>query len=158
MNSRWRTDAKFFALIGSLLLATVAVPAQAGQDDKTRTASGAYLVPSILAFSCQETNGVGCVQFLPRRGERYIHVEVRDAGGMAVYAYVNQDSTNDGISDIDGPICGRTQFPLRIVPGVPVRVFVLPTYEMCPGAVATHGTVEATFGGSYGVVRKATSR
>lgn len=150
-------NVKVLVLVGSLLLATVAVPARAGDAEKTRTVSGTYLVPSIRAFSCQETNGIGCVKFLPRRGERFIHVEVRDASGMAVYAYVNQDSTNDGVSDIDGAICGRTQFPLRIVPQVPVRVFVLPTYTMCPGAFATHGTVEATFGGSYGDVKRASS-
>lgn len=143
-------------LVASLLLAALALPAQARVSGKSRTASGTYAAASIMAYNCAETEGLGCVRFTPKAGERFIHVEVQDATGMPVYAYVNQDANGDGYSDIDGAICGRTRYPLRIVPHVPVHVFVLPSYSFCPGAVATRGTVEATLGG-YEAVRRAAS-
>ena len=83
------------------------------------------MVPFLLVIGCAETEAKGCVQFTPKANERFIHVEVEDETGTPVYAYVNQDTNGDGRSDIDGAICGRTESPLRVVPEVPVNVFVL---------------------------------
>ncbi len=158
MKSYLRARPAALVLVASLLLPALALPARAGGGGKTRSVSGTYAVSSFFpAFRCAESEGVGCVRFTPKAGERYIHVEVQDAAGLDVYAYVNQDADGDGYSDIDGAICGRTEFPLRIVPGVPVHVFVFTSYTYCPGAVATHGTIEVTLGGGYDVVRKAAS-
>jgi hypothetical protein len=143
------------ALGVALLVGSLSAPAVAERGPGTRTETGNYLMPSISAFQCQKDNSVGCVVLTPEGNERFIHVEVKDASGMAVYAYVNQDADGDGYSDIDGPICGQTDYPLRITPRVPVRVFILPAYTFCPGAIATQGTVEGIFGTSYGAVWKA---
>lgn len=150
---RKRTIAYLF--VGSLIVGALGAPAVARNKAATRSEEGSYLHPSFEVFRCERENSNGCVEFFPQAKERFIHVEVTDAAGMAVYAYVNQDADRDGWSDIDGPICGRTEYPLRIVPEVPVRVFILPTWSLCPGAVATTGTVEAIFGNSYAEVFKA---
>ena len=123
--------------------------ASADGRSPTRKVEGRYAVstPGFFAFCPLEgAPGFGCVRITPQKGERFVHVEINDASGTPTQGFVNQDSNGDGSSDIDGLICGRTEDPLKVVPEVPINIFVLAHLSDCPDSAGTTGTVTATFG------------
>lgn len=89
------------------------------------------------------------------KGERFIHVEINDASGTPTQGFVNQDANEDGSSDIDGLICGRTEEPLKVVPKIPIHIFVLAHLSDCPDSFGTTGTVTAILGRTASEVAKA---
>ena len=103
--------------------------------------------PGFTAFCYIEgAPGVGCVRVTPRKGERFVYVEIADASGTATQGFVNQDWNGDGSSDIDGLICGRTEEPIRVKPEVPIHIYVLAHLPDCPDSYGTTGTVTTVFG------------
>lgn len=131
--------------------------------DFTRLPSDTAPVPETVERTIQETysgaaidgygedclrDQVGCVFFNARSTERFVHIEIEDASGEAVKAWVRFDVDGDG--DIDGDwkqMCERTSEPLRIVPGTIVNVMIQTgDCDRRPGSIApAGGTVTATF-------------
>lgn len=98
-----------------------------------------------VAFACiNEKPPVGsCVLVPAGLRETLVHVEVVDASGLPVPAYVrpHNDVPRGGVQ-----ICGATTDPVRIYPGVEVEVTLNAVHpgNRCPG-LATTGTVKLTF-------------
>ena len=153
-----RTRSVAVLTLGLVMGAALWSPATADRA-KTRTVKSDYTTPMFYQVTAHCGAGLGCVRIVPRARDRFVHVEISDATGTATYAYVNQDADGDGYSDIDGAICGRTESPLQVVPGVPIHVFVLAQWvPYCADGVGTQGTVTALFGSNYAAVVRAAKR
>lgn len=142
-----------------VVAAALQAPVIAAGKQRTRAVELRYTAPTPGFFAFCDADRpeitVGCVQVMPEKGERFIHVQIADASGTATQGYVNQDSNGDGSSDVDGLFCGSTEFPLKIVPKVPITIYVLAHLSDCPDSVGTTGTMTATFGSDYDAVAKA---
>ena len=143
------------SLITALALALVVtglVPAQAAKKKTTRVAEADY-----FATMCVETvpcafwkgsplGNFSAVEFPMGVGEKYVSIEVFDQTGQPVRGGINVDG--DGSPETQetslGTFCGKTEKPIKVVRG-PITVFV--GSGTCDGqpAVATYGTVKATF-------------
>ena len=102
--------------------------------------------PGFTALCVEGRPGFGCVRVTPRKGERFVYVEIADASGTPTQGFVNQDWNGDGSSDTDGLICGRTEEPIRVKPEVPIHIYVIAHLSDCPESYGTTGTVTAVFG------------
>ncbi len=151
------------SLAAAILIAgaVLSAPATAGDPSKGRQVEKPYYVSRIMgggplsALPCRDGSPRGCVEVVPRRGERFVHAAIADDAGGDVYGYVNQDVDGDGMSDFGGPFCKESGFPIRIQPQVPVRIFIMTHTDHCPGQIATKGTVSITLGSSVAAVREA---
>ena len=149
-------------ILAAALVALVALALEstsiASTGQRPRKVEARYVIPTpgFYALCVEGYPGFGCVRITPREGERFIHVELRDASGTKTQGFVNQDANDDGSSDIDGLICGRTEAPLKVEPEVPILIFVLAHQSDCPDSVGTTGTVVATFGKTAKEVAQAT--
>ena len=72
--------------------------------------------------------------------ERFLRLEIIDASGLPAPAWVTQEGTDEG-----GPVCGKTDKPMRIAAGVTILIWIYPymASPLCPG-ISTTGTVKAT--------------
>jgi hypothetical protein len=114
-----------------------------------RPAEGAYTGPVVgiagLGYAC----GGGS-------SESYVSVEILDDSGQPAAAALAQDVDGDGVGDIFGSVCGKTEAPIQITPGLDLTVavgagLVFDASTIPPGAcpsVATTGTVKAVFSSS----------
>lgn len=133
-----------------LALCVSAVPALAGPG-KSRTETGEYNTLTVEpdtetpALAGQFANGVS---FETRKGERFVSVVIKDDTGMPVRAVLEQDFDDDGTEDLSQEICSATTTPVKIRPAVPVVVSVQEGACADGYAVATFGTVTATFTGA----------
>jgi hypothetical protein len=130
-------------ILGVLLGAML--PAQAGKK-KTRTATADYFAPAYLSWNPTGEHNIGGVNFPTGSGERYVSIEIEDTTGMDVSAAVGQDPEGDGTVTTT-PFCTSTAEPVPIDPGLEVTVFVFvgPCTDPAGPALATQGTVTATF-------------
>lgn len=143
------------ALAACLVVGTLVAPAAGRRPKKhERTVTVEYQAPAIKAeidgsggearacFTGGSIGEIGCTNIPVRPTEKYLDLEVTDASGLPVPI--------DMIQDVRGPkrytpLCGGTEKPIRIVPGVAVFLWFVPyRFEpLCLGT-ATRGTVTAT--------------
>lgn len=137
----------------ALLAGIVVAPADAGNRNRkkvTREAVGTYDYPT---FGSASTTGAcaPCHPYFPATPqERWVAVTVEDAVSPAPVAFsIKEVSPDGGRSTIEGggPFCGSTgDRPVQIEPGLRIFVSVYAFGDViCPGAVATTGTITATF-------------
>jgi hypothetical protein len=139
------------AVVAISVAGTMGVGAEAAKKPKKvkRKATATYDTPAVGSGDatgvCSGANG--CATFGIGAGERFLHLEIEDSAGLPVYATVGQDTDpSNNFTEVVGRICGSTQEPLPIEPGIEVLVWVW----VAPGAqppcagTATTGTVTAT--------------
>ena len=142
------------SVIIGLLGAGLVVPAAAGKGKSkkvTRKAEGTYDNPAIGIPGVVGTSSAGgAVEFGLTPKEAFIEVEVVDASGQPVMTTMSQDTTPDNTTgwEIFATICGKSEEPIPVEPGITVRVSVYtipgPDYPTCAGP-ATSGTIKASF-------------
>lgn len=135
-----------------LLAGALAVPADAKKRKPKRierVAEGTYDNPAIGIPGVVGTSSAGgAVEFALASAESFIDIEITDDFGQPVIATMSQDTDTSTPSwEIFATICGATEDPLPVTPGVPVRVSVYtipgPDQPSCLGP-ATSGTIKAT--------------
>lgn len=123
----------------------------AGPVKVERAVEYAYTVPSPgvsgVVGACLTVLGVpntACQDFATSATEAYVTVEVVDATGQPANFDLAQDTDPATPAvEIFASGCGKTQGPVPITPGLPLRVSVSTAGGPdCPG-VATSGTVKA---------------
>jgi hypothetical protein len=146
------------ALIAAVSFALV-VPAEAAKTRSkriTRRAEAAYALPYLISPSISGggcfTVGVAgneCPVFTISKTEEWVTMEVHDESGTPSAFSIWQKGESDGMSFtvMGGPFCGSSgKDAVRIAPGVDVGVAVYAFGDVvCPGAIATSGTVTAVF-------------
>lgn len=138
------------ALTIALVAGAFALPAEAGKKKRTkRVATGAYENPAIgVPGVVGSAAAGGAVEFPLGPTEKFISVEITDDLGQPVIATMSQDTDPSTPTwEIFATICGGTEEPLPVQPGVAVRVSVYtspgPDQPTCAGP-ATSGTIKAT--------------
>jgi hypothetical protein len=130
----------------------IAMPAQAAPADRVEEAT--YYGGSHLRFADGDLWIDGCIhvdgecvsssaEFSPRRGERFINIEIVDDSGADVGATLVQSRRGN---DLERSFCGATQKPIRVAPKKHIEIFL--AYHGCGSgdpAPPTHGVVTATF-------------
>ena len=143
--------ALIFALLIALLAGAMSAPAVAKKKKKPRprVVEGTYDQPAlgIGGVASSSANG-GAIEVPLMPKEKYFSVEVTDDSGTDVYASLSQDTDPSTPSwEIFAGICGRTEAPIEVTPGIPVRITVTagPGAEdpQCAG-LASAGTIKAT--------------
>lgn len=150
-----KTAVAAVAAVAALLVVAVGPPsAEAGKAKKKkveRTAEAPYVgatgVRGVQDSPCAG-EPLGCVRFAIEPGERFVSLEVADATGEDVWASVYIYGYSDG-TDSHEHVCGKSDSPLSIGPGVEELVVVITqttggATNPCAGA-ATQGTVTAVF-------------
>jgi hypothetical protein len=111
---------------------------------KTRTAESTYEAPAIGSgggVCLGATNSCGNIATGP--DERFVMIEIVDQSGLDVYATVGQDLDGDTFTDSSTEVCGKSEEPIPIEPGVALTIFPWAVGNpSCPGA-ATTGRVTA---------------
>ena len=141
--------------VGLLAGALAAPSAEAAKKKKkkpkkvSRAAEGEYTGTLVRANAVVAGQNVGAVEFAVGSTEKYASIEVVDATGQKVPAALRQDANGNGTTAEPGElaidICGSTDKPVKIEPGMPLIVRV--TAGQCGGAAgaATKGTVKGVF-------------
>lgn len=138
------------SLLAGLIVGSVVAPSDAKKKRRERNAEATYTSPAVGSASATGTcpGDNGCARFPVGSKERYLQLEIADDSGMPVSATIGQDTDpSNATVEVVGRICGETEEPLAIEPGVEVVVWVwvLPSASPpCPG-MATAGTVKAIF-------------
>lgn len=145
-------------MVLGLVVGSIAT-AEAGKKKKKkpqrveRTAEAVYDAP---ALGSADTGGVclgatnSCARIATGADDKFVRVEVKDAAGMPVAFTLGQDTDPDtlGTETKYGVFCGTTgDTPIAVeAAGVELLSFVWAFGgSKCPGAIATTGTVVATF-------------
>ena len=136
-----------FVLVAGALVA----PADAGRrapKKVTREAVGTYDHPSPGSASTKAVCSP-CGTFQISGSERWVRMEVVDdmsQNPVAFSIYQNKDGDNF-FERVGGPFCGSTgKEPVEITPGEYVGFNIYAFGDVvCPGAIATTGTVTAVF-------------
>lgn len=136
-------------LAASLVFGSFA-SAEAGKKKKkpkkvTRVEEATYIAPARFYWAPTGDN-IGGVKFATGPDDKFISLEIEDNFGQDVSAAAGQDPEGDGTVTTT-PFCTKTEEPLAIEPGLEVTVFVFigPCTTPLGPAVATQGTVTATF-------------
>jgi hypothetical protein len=138
------------SIIIGLLGAGMALPAEAGKRKKVRKAEGAYENPAIgIPGVVGTSNAGGAFEFGITSKEAFIDVEIVDDGGQPVMATMSQDTDPSTTQwEIFATLCGKTEEPVPIEPGIAVRVSVYtmpgPDHPTCTGP-ASSGVIKASF-------------
>ncbi|MDQ4025574.1 MAG: hypothetical protein M3217_08825 [Actinomycetota bacterium] len=138
------------AVVAALAVGALVAPAEAGKKKKARVAEGTYDNPAVGVPGVAGTSSLGgAYEFGTMANENFISVEVDDdAGGMPTITFSQNTDPSDDAWEIFAVACGKTEEPLPIEGGLPVRVSVYATpgrgAETCTGP-ATSGTITATF-------------
>jgi hypothetical protein len=140
------------ALLISLIAGLLIAPAEARRRRRiVQRARAAYETPALghgdAIIGCV-ADGLGCVNFIPRAGMKYLRLQIKDQSGTSTYAVVSQDLDGDDVGDADYPnVCGKTAKPIKIRPGYEVTVFINagPGGDPPCSGVGTSGTVRAIF-------------
>lgn len=136
-----------------LLVGAFALPqAEAGKPKKkTRKASGAYELPAlgVAGLGLCSPGTIGCVPFPLAAGEKFVSLTINDSTGAPVFASITQDVDGDNTADESVDICGKTDKPVAVKPGVEVLVFIWEgpgraESGVCAGA-SSSGTIDAVF-------------
>ncbi|HEV2757065.1 MAG TPA: hypothetical protein VG318_14955 [Actinomycetota bacterium] len=138
-------------LVAAVVAGALIAPAEAGKKkEKARVAEGTYDNPAVgIPGVAGTSNAGGAYEFGTIAGERFISVEVDDdSGGSPTLTFSQNTDTSDDSWEIFATACGKTEEPLPIEGGLPVRVSVYATpgvgQTTCVGP-ATSGTITATF-------------
>ena len=138
------------AIVAALAAGALVAPAEAGKKKKARADSGTYENPAVGVPGVAGTsNAGGAWEFGTMADETFMTVEVDDDGGGAPFITFSQNTDpSDDSWEIFATACGRTEEPLEITGGLPVRVSVYttpgPAHPTCVGP-ATSGTINARF-------------
>jgi hypothetical protein len=144
-----------FVLVGLMAGALVA-PAEAGKKKPRkpkrieRLAEGTYANPAVgVPGVAGSAAAGGAVEFPLTSDEAFVSIDITDDGGQPVIATLSQDTDPSTPAwEIFATICGKTEAPLDIAPGITVRVSVYtmpgPDQPTCKGP-ASAGTIKATF-------------
>ncbi|MFN2587420.1 MAG: hypothetical protein ABR613_04780 [Actinomycetota bacterium] len=139
------------AIVAALAAGALVAPAEAGKKKKkARVAEGTYDNPAVGVPGVVGTsNAGGAFEFGTMANEKFISVVVDDdAGGSPTITFSQNTDPRDDDWEIFAVACGKTEEPLPITGGLPVRVSVYATpgrgAETCIGP-ATSGTITATF-------------
>ncbi|MGH2757409.1 MAG: hypothetical protein ACRDI3_06440 [Actinomycetota bacterium] len=131
-------------VVGLMAGALTSAEAAKKTKKKTRTAKSTYEAPAIGSgggVCLGATNSCGDIATGP--DERFVMIKIVDQAGFDVYATVGQDLDGDSLTDTSTEICGKSEEPIPIEPGVAVTIFPWAVGSpTCPG-VATTGTVTA---------------
>ena len=135
-----------------LLAGSLAAPADAAKKKRTkRTVKGSYDAPAlIVAGSCSQTGGIGCVSIVTAAKERYLRAKVTDQHGQPVYVSISANLEGDDFEDDTsyGSFCGKTKKPIPVDPGVELHLWVGfqvdPGFVGCVPGIATSGTIKVT--------------
>lgn len=138
-----------------LLAGALIAPAEAGKKKRKpkrveRVAEGTYDNPAIgVPGVAGSSSAGGAAEFGLGATEKFVSVEVKDAGGQAVSATLSQEQDPTTPSwNIIATFCGKTDEPIEVLPGVPVRVSVYtvpgPDDPTCTGP-ASSGKIIGTF-------------
>lgn len=129
----------------TVLAGLMAAPVDAKKKPRkiVRTYSEPYEASSIgsadATGTCVDANG--CVFLGVGPNESFLSVKIVDDTGLPVAATIGQDSdTSDGFVTRVADICGQTEEPLAIQPGIQVQVWIwaLPSARLrCFGAGTT---------------------
>ncbi len=114
-------------------------------DDANYTVANSGVATSGQA-TCNNGQEGACFEFEAQDDERYVTVDIRDASGAPVYAWVQQNTDGDPQSDGGWTsFCGSTSHPIPIEPGAVVRVML--DAGSCGGTDSnpTSGTIFVTF-------------
>lgn len=119
--------------------------ATAGADPGGRVVDKTYQAAEVQSGgSIRISSGV---TFRTRAAERFVEVTIEDATGATVPGRVTQDADGDGENEVEAKVCGATDGPVEIRPGVPVTVWM--ETGTCNGGTEagtwTQGTMTATF-------------
>ncbi len=125
------------------LLGAAPVAAKKKPKKVVRTYSEPYEASSVgsadASGTCVDTNG--CVFLGVGPTENYLSFEVVDDTGLPVAVTVGQDSdTSDGFITRIADVCGKTEEPIQIQPGLQVTIWIwaLPSATLqCFGAGTT---------------------
>ena len=135
-------------LAPALLVLSMWVPAASGAPSNRRVEQGNYTlggVQGVLGLSAAGQENLGAVRFAAGN-ERFVSVAVSDSSGLPVLAEVTQDYDGDTGPEFSRFICGSTDGPVRIKPGIQTIVYVFAgTCEDGTNSVPTAGTIRATF-------------
>lgn len=96
--------------------------------------------------TCSNGENGACFEFQARDDDRYVTVDIEDASGAPVYAWVQQNVDGDPQSDGGWTdFCASTSDPIPITPGAVVRIML--DSGTCDGADSspTNGTITVTF-------------
>lgn len=142
------------ALIGCVLVAWTAIPAEARKKKKKIVRTERVIeLPYTAAFGSPASGG-GCLAAVNPcptitllSDEKFLQVEVADDSGTAAPFQVGQDFDGDGFVDqTSDPFCGSTgELPVEVDEGVNVVLFVWTFGDVdCPGGLGTQGTASIT--------------
>lgn len=146
-------------LLFAVLVGMLAAPADAAKRKPkrvTREVAVTYTLPFLGSPStgggCFTVGPVGndCPRFVITKRERWVTMEVDDASGTPTAFEIRQADPDGELltsTYMGGPFCGSSgPLPVRLTPGLEVIVYVYSYGDfVCPGAVATTGTVSAVF-------------
>lgn len=135
--------------VSLLVLAVPVTGAVAGSPRTERVETGEYLAGGLngaLGIGAQGQVNIGAVYF-PSGNERFLSVAIEDVSGGSIWGRVTQDFNGDDLPDLTHELCGSTDAPVKIHPGVEVIVVIY--NGVCPldnsPSFATSGTVTGTF-------------
>jgi hypothetical protein len=138
-------------ITGLIASAFVATPAIAKKKRKVeRKVEGTYANPAIGIPGVVGSGAAGGIYEFPTMSkEAFVSIDIADDGGQAVTATLSQDTDPSTTTwEIFATICGKTEEPLPIAPGITLRVSVYtmpgPDQPTCTGP-ASSGTINATF-------------
>lgn len=152
--TRTESTKKMLVAVVALAMAVGVSPAEAGKTKKKkveRTVDATYVgatgVRGVQDSPCAG-EPLGCVRFPIEPGEKFVSIAVTDASGDDVWASVYVYGYSDG-TDVHEHVCGKSDSPFRIGPGVEEIVVVVTqttggATNPCAGP-ATQGTVTAVF-------------
>ena len=140
-------------LMFALLAGGLVAPADAAKRQPkkvTREAIGTYTHPAVGSPSAPKSACLPCPTFEISGSERFVTMEVYDEASLAPVAFSifqNFDQNEFVFERVGGPFCGTTgKKPVEVTPGQDVGFTVYAFGDtVCPGAVATTGTVNAVF-------------
>ena len=139
-------------LVLCLLLVVAGASAVGARSGGKRVEEGQYTaggVEGVAGVSAQGQQDVGAVRF-EGGAERLLRARVEDASGRAVLAEVVQLAEGRDEPLVSRLFCGKTERSVRVLPHVPVYVYLY-FGRGCDGDVLsapTTGTVTAVFSGS----------
>ena len=138
-------------LVFVLLAGALVTPADAGRRNPKKVSREAVSTYDHPSPGSPSTKGVctPCGTFQISGSERWVRMEVVDDASLAPVAFsIYQNLDNDNLFErVGGPFCGSTgKEPVELTPGEHVGFNVYAFGDVvCPGAVATMGTVTAVF-------------
>ncbi len=138
------------AVVAALAAGALVAPAEAKKKPKARVAEGTYSNPAVGVPGVVGSPALGgAFEFGTLSTENFVSAVVDDDGGGSPFITFSQDSDPNNTGwEIFATACGKTEEPLPISPGLPVRISVYttpgPDHPTCTGP-ATSGTITATF-------------